>query len=252
MFPYLSIGPLSLPVPELSLIVGFWLGTLLTEHEIRMSNLDHKTIDNLIWILLISGLLGARVSYLARNFTAFQGNFKAIFSFNPALLDPSSGYLIALTSGFIFLSRKQISYWKILDGLTFLLSSMLISLSISKFASGKDYGLPTSLPWGINLWGEIRHPVQLYFLAAGIFTLIIVVYIYRRRYLAPGLTFLVFSALTSGGYLLLSRFRIPGPYLPGGYRLYQVIFWLFLAISLSLYIYFGRSKIWEKEHGSQE
>ena len=130
MFPYLSIGPLSLPTPELFLILGFWLGTLLTDQKLKKTNLDRKLIDNLIWILLISGLFGARLSYIASNISAFQGNFKAIVSPNPALLDPSGGFLISITSGYLYLSRKQISLWKILDGLTFLFSPILISLSL--------------------------------------------------------------------------------------------------------------------------
>jgi prolipoprotein diacylglyceryltransferase len=249
MFPYLSIGPLSLPTPELCLILGFWLGTYLTDHESKKSNLDQKLMDNLIWILLISGLLGARLSYIARNITAFQGNLKGIISLNPALFDPAGGFLIALTAGLIFLSRKQIHYWKILDGLTLLISSILISLSLGKFASGKNYGLPTNMPWGINLWGEYRHPVQLYILVSGIITLIIAFVIYRRTSHLPGFTFLLFSAITSGTYLFFSRFMVTDSYLPGGYRTYQIFYWILLAICLSAMIYLSMNS-WLRENGN--
>ena len=252
MFPYLSLGPLSLPVPELSLIVGFWLGTILLDHELTKSDLNKKMLDNLIWILLISGLLGARLSYLSRNISAFQGNFKAILSFNPALMDPAGGILISLTSGYVFLSKKQISYWKILDGLVFVLSPILISLSFAKFASGKDYGLPTKLPWGVNLWGEIRHPVQLYFLASGISALIIAVLIYRRRSHTPGFTFLVFSSCISGSYLFFSRYLVPDILLPGGFRLYQTLLWVFLTAFLGILIYLEKSQREEIDYGSSK
>jgi phosphatidylglycerol:prolipoprotein diacylglycerol transferase len=250
MFPYLSFGPFSLPIPELSLIIGFWLGTVLIDHELKKSNIDQRLVDNLLWILLLSGLLGARLSYIARNISAFQGNLKAILSLNPALLDPAGGFLIALTSGYIFLSKNQISYWKILDGLVFVLSPILISLSFAKFASGKDYGLPTNLPWGITLWGEIRHPVQLYFIAAGIAVLLIIRFIYHQRNHIPGYTFLIFLSLTSGSYLFLNRFLLPHIYLPGGYRLYQVLFWMVLTISLALRIFLEKSFSQENSNGS--
>ena len=249
MFPYLSIGPLSLPTPELCLILGFLLGTYLLDHESKISNLDRKLMDNLIWILLLAGLIGARLSYFTRNISAFKANYKAIISFNPALLDPAGGLLIAITAGYIFLSRKKISYWKILDGLTFLISPILISLNLGKFASGKNYGLPTIMPWGINLWGDFRHPVQLYLLVTGIITLIIALMIYRRKFHLPGFTFLVFSALTSGAYLFFNRFMETASYLPGGYGTFQIVFWTLLGLCLGVMIYLNINT-WPQENGN--
>jgi phosphatidylglycerol:prolipoprotein diacylglycerol transferase len=250
MFPNLTIGPISLPIPEFSLLIGFWIGAILAGRAAKKSGLDHQLIDNLIWLILISGLLGARVSYLARNFSAFQGNLKAILSLNPALMDPSGGFLVAITSVYIFLSKKQISYLKVIDSLVFFISPLLISLNLARFASGNAYGLPTNLPWGINLWAEIRHPVQLYLGASGLIILIISMLIYQQKYHLPGYTFFLFSSLTSGAYLFFSRFITAKSYLPGGYRLYQIVFWLLLAISLGLWIQLERSLKQETANGS--
>jgi prolipoprotein diacylglyceryltransferase len=252
MFPYLSLGPLSLPTPELSLILGFLFGTMLADRELKKSDYDPKYLDNLIWVLFLSGLVGARVSYLARNFSAFQGNFKSIFSLNPALLDPAGGFLIALTAGFIYLSKKHISYWKILDELSIFLSTFLVFINLADFASGNNHGQPTDLPWGIELWGEFRHPVQLYFIISGAIILAVVVFVFRQRHHSTGFTFLAFSVLVSASYLFLSHFRVPDYFLPGGIRLYQLLFWFLLVISLVAFNYLGKTWIPENNNDSKK
>ena len=59
-------------------------------------------------------------------------------------------------------NAKKLEIWSVLDALSLLLPVIGMGLGLATFAVGSQYGTPTGLPWGINLWGEIRHPVQLY------------------------------------------------------------------------------------------
>ncbi|KPV54953.1 hypothetical protein SE17_00645 [Kouleothrix aurantiaca] len=46
--------------------------------------------------------------------------------------------------------------------------------------SGEAFGLPTSMPWGVPLFGTIRHPTQIYFALTALISLGILVWLARR------------------------------------------------------------------------
>ena len=235
MFPILSIGPISLPLPPLLLILGFWLGITITDLKAKQSSIDPGFIDKLLWTSLISGLIGARLSFIARNPQAFQGNLVSIVSINPNLFDIAGGILIAFAVGFIIISNSKIPGWKILDLLSPLFIVLLISISLSRFASGDDFGTITSMPWGIFLWGENRHPVQLYYFIANLFVLMLTLKNFPKDVSTPGKTFLTFSIMTTSLYLFLSGFQETQVLIAFGLHLNKILFWLLLTLSLTIY-----------------
>jgi len=234
MFPTINLGPLSLPAPELILILGFWLGSTFSERHAKQFNLDPLILDKTLWITLLSGIIGARLSYVARSSFAFEGNLLAIISLNPDLLDPAGGLLISAAVGFLYLSRQQISVKAFLDSLSPLLGVMAIALSLSNFASGRGFGTATFLPWGIELWGEIRHPVQVYYIIGGVLTLFFLLRFFRTKTYQPGIIFTAFLSLTSGYRLFFSGFQETRFVTFSGIRISQVVVWAILLISLYL------------------
>jgi len=234
MFPTINLGPLSLPAPELILILGFWLGSTFSERYAKQFNLDPLILDKTLWITLLSGIIGARLSYVARSSFAFEGNLLAIISLNPDLLDPAGGLLISAAVGFLYLSRQQISVKAFLDSLSPLLGVMAIALSLSNFASGRGFGTATFLPWGIELWGEIRHPVQVYYIIGGVLTLFFLLRFFRTKTYQPGIIFTAFLSLTSGYRLFFSGFQETRFFTFSGIRISQVVVWAILLISLYL------------------
>jgi prolipoprotein diacylglyceryltransferase len=250
MFPTINLGPLSLPAPEFILLLGFWLGSTLSERHAKRFNLDPLVLDKVLWITLLSGIIGARLSYVVRSSFAFEGNLLAIISLNPDLLDPAGGIFISTAVGFLFLSKQQISAKAFLDSISPFLGVMAIALSLSNFASGRGFGTSTVLPWGIDLWGEIRHPVQIYYIIGGFLTLLFLLSIFRIKIYLPGTIFTAFLSLTSGYRLFFSGFQETRFVTFYGIRISQVVVWAILLISL----YFLRNQIFpvreEKTHAS--
>ncbi len=234
MFPTINIGPLSIPAPGFILLLGFWFGSVLTERKARRFKIDPALMEKVLWICLSSGLIGARLSYIARAPSAFQGNLLSIFSLNPNLLDPVGGLLISAAVGVHYISYQHISFWSFLDSLTPFFAVIAISLSLSSFAAGTGFGTSTTLPWGLFLWGEIRHPVQIYHLLGEIITLYIILAIKQTDEYQAGFTFLLFISLTSGFRLFFSGFQESASLIADGIRLLQVAYWMILAISLFL------------------
>ena len=86
------------------------------------------------------------------------------------------------------------------------LAAFGLAVGFSHLASGDAFGMETSLPWAIELWGAQRHPTQIYeVLAAGfIFWLIWEI---RRKTQVAGFLFLIFVALTALSRLVIEAFR---------------------------------------------
>jgi phosphatidylglycerol:prolipoprotein diacylglycerol transferase len=120
-----------------------------------------------------------------------------------------------------------------LDVFTPALAIFSIFLGLSHLASGKAFGIPTSLPWGINLWGEKRHPSQVYEIFAALIILLIFWWRFGKQTI-PGALFLLIITATAGVRLFLETWRGDNMALIGGIRLSQLIAWFVMALGLIL------------------
>ena len=251
MFPIINLGPISMPAPSLILLLGFWLGSVLAERKSKRFKVNPNLVEKVLWVCLLAGLIGARLSYIARYPSAFQENLFSIFSLNPNLLDPIGGLLISAAVGFAYISHQRISLLASLDSLTPFFAVMAIALSFSNFAAGTGFGTSTTLPWGISLWGELRHPVQIYHLVSGLVALYLISVRIQTNDHQPGFTFLLFVSLTSGFRLFFSGFQETASLVGDGIRLSQLTYWTILAISLFLLNKYNRPPQMEKPDESQ-
>jgi len=236
MFPVIQIGPLALQTPGLIIILGIWFGLTLAERHSHRYNISPDLLYNLVFISFITGVLGARIVYAVQYFDAFVNTPLNLFSFNPGLLDPIGGIGFGFLAALIYGNRKNIPFWEILDALTLLLAVTTIAFYLSQFASGDAFGIETTLPWGIHLWGTKRHPTQIYNIIAATAALIIIwpkVNGTNNPYI-PGKTFLSFLALSAGARLFLDAFRGDSVTLIFHFRNVQVVAWCLLAITLWL------------------
>jgi phosphatidylglycerol---prolipoprotein diacylglyceryl transferase len=235
MFPVIQIGPLSLQAPGLILLIGIWLGLTIAERLSPRFQISPNQLYNLVFIILISGLIGARLSYVLQNLNAFTQSPLNLFSLNPGLLDPLGGAAVVFITGVIYVNRKQVPVLPSLDALSPFFAVMWIALGLSNLASGKAFGMETQLLWGIELWGATRHPTQIYQILAGF---VILAFIWPQgstlKFVEkePGKTFGLFLALSAGAWIIIETFRGDSTLLPGGIRTGQVAAWVGLAISL--------------------
>jgi len=235
MLPTLQLGPLALQVPGLVLLAGLWLGLTLSERRARRIGENPGDLFNLVFIALIAGIIGARLSYAITYPSAFAANPLSLLSINPGLFDPLAGVFIGICAAAIYIYRKQLPFWSTLDALTPFFAVLAVAQGIAHFAAGSAFGTPTDLPWGINLWGATRHPTQIYeILLAAI--ILLAVYLIDKSQLGQtsGFTFLSFIALSSAARLFSEAFRGDSTLIGNGFRSAQIISWLVLAACLAL------------------
>jgi len=235
MFPILQIGPLVIQVPGLLLLAGLWLGLTLSERvllENKPRKLTGQDLNNLTLVGLGAAILAARLGYVLRFPSAFNGNPMDLLSLSPALLDPGFGILGGLIAATAFVQRKRLPASLVIDAMTPLFAVMAAAWYLSNLSSGFGFGLPTDLPWGIDLFGARRHPTQIYDSIAALATL---AFIWRSRKdykFGEGKFFLTFILITAGLRIFLEAFHATGMTVWGGWRVNQIVAWPTLCLGL--------------------
>jgi phosphatidylglycerol:prolipoprotein diacylglycerol transferase len=237
MLPILHLGPLAIQTAGLVVILSLWLGLTLSERLAVRIQVTRAEMDNLALVVLVAGLLGARLTYIARYPDAFLHNPFSLISPSPALLDVMGGIAVAAIAAAVYMQRRKMSFWRTMDALTPAFAVLFVGIGVSHLASGAAFGAPSNLPWSIDLWGSRRHPSQIYEILAASGILVFVWQRFERfKYgyakLTVGSTFLTFLALSAGSRLFLEAFRGDSILLFGHLRSAQLVSWLILAFSL--------------------
>lgn len=240
MLPILHLGPLAIQTAGLVVILSVWLGLTLSDRLAAHIQVNRAEMDNLALVVLVAGLLGARLTYIARFPDAFLHNPFSLISPSPALFDSTGGIVLAAIAAAVYMQRRKMSFWRTMDALTPAFAVLFLGIGVSHLASGAAFGAPSNLPWSIDLWGTRRHPSQIYEILAASGILVFVLQRIKRfkhayahlMDLMVGSTFLTFLALSAGSRLFLEAFRGDSILLFGHFRSAQLISWLILAFSL--------------------
>jgi prolipoprotein diacylglyceryltransferase len=160
--------------------------------------------------------------YAIRFFSVYLENPLSLFSLNPSTLVAEEGIFTGLIAAIIYGQRKGLRFWPSMDVLAPGLAVFNIALGISHLASGNAFGAPSTLPWALELWGELRHPTQVYEI---IIAALILVLLWRIREwkVFPGFVFLSWLGLTALSRLLIEAFRGDSVIMAGSLRSAQVI-----------------------------
>ena len=205
-------------------------GLYLAEKRSTRHGINNDDLNNIIFFPLIGYLFGGRILYALENLSAFTQNPASLVSLNLDLFDPFSGLVVAVIVALVYGQRRNLSFWSTLDALTPLFAVFALGLGLAHLASGSAFGKETALPWGMDLWGAVRHPSQVYEILASL--LILGLLWSQRADPRPGFHFLTFSALTSAARLFLEAFRGDSTLIFGGLRAAQLLAWVVLVLCL--------------------
>lgn len=234
MFPVMQLGGLSIQTSGLILLAGLWVALSVVERYAPRLGADTEEISNLSFYSLIGAILGARLVYVLRFPATFSEHPVNVFSLNPGLLDPAGALVAALLVALIYGQRRQLDLLTTLDALMPGFAVLALTLSLSQLASGSSFGLPSELPWAIELWGASRHPTQIYSVLAfaGLLWLLVSRLIPAKRH--KGSLFLMVAALSAIIRIFVDGLRGDEVALLFGLRSTQMAAWLVLAACLWL------------------
>lgn len=203
MFPLLlKIGPIPIHTYGFLIAVGFLLALEVIRRLSIRSKLPVDPVLDLVFWLLISGFIGARLLFVLTRWQYFLAHPIDILKVWEGGLVFFGG-LLAATAFFVFyIRKKKLPVWKTMD---VLVPGLVLNHALGRlgcFATGCCYGKPTDLPWGVQFNSELveialrgipLHPVQLYE-AISLFVLFLAslwVFKHRRFEGQVGLTYFI-------------------------------------------------------------
>ena len=208
MFPILEIGPLAIQAAGFFLLISLAIGTWLTGKFSEALGTNTDAIENGVLIILGVFLASARLGFILQNPQTFLGNPSEIISLSPRTLNIGFGILVSTLTAASLTQRNHIPLWPTLDTLTPLIILITIGIHLANLANGDGFGLKTQLPWGLDLWGAKRHPVQFYALILlGLYFIVHLLFTKRLSqtgFLRSGLLFSI-TAMAIAIIIILTR-----------------------------------------------
>lgn len=258
-----QLGPFSLRWYGLLIAVAVLLGLLLSTRLGRQRGIDPTLITDLLPILVLAAVVGARIYYVVFEWRQYQLNWLdalAVWRGGIAI----HGALIGGTLAVILYARwRRIAFWNLLD---VLLPSVALGQAIGRwgnFFNSEAFGLPTDLPWKLTIPFANRplnfldqttfHPTFLYESLWNLGVVILLLLLFQRGSrgrlaLPPGALSCVYLFTYSTGRLWIEGLRIDPlclgglpPFCEGGLRMAQLVSLLLMAIGgLGLWWLYGR------------
>jgi phosphatidylglycerol:prolipoprotein diacylglycerol transferase len=168
MYPRLQLGPIVIGTYGLSLLVAFIISWKALEANLIRNNLPGHRADWIIILLSVSGILGSKVYHVLESPAELLAHPSKLFIFTGGFA--WFGGFLAGVLALCFLARcYKMPALRLLD-----LASPVAALGYSigrlgcLFAGDGDYGVPTSLPWGMSFPNGIVptmyavHPTPIY------------------------------------------------------------------------------------------
>ena len=188
----------------LMLALAFLIGTWLGLREAKRLGLDEDKVVNVILIVLVASVLGARALYVMEHVQEFRREWGSVVALWQGGLTLYGGIVAGTVAGLMAARHFGLPMWSVADALT---PSIALGTAIGRagcFLNGCCYGRPTTLPWGVvfppdsyaglEFGNATVHPSQLYLAGTGLL-LFLLTWGLRGRVRVPGTLFWLFIIL---------------------------------------------------------
>ncbi|MEA2020405.1 MAG: prolipoprotein diacylglyceryl transferase family protein [Patescibacteria group bacterium] len=112
---FLHLGPVTIYYQGILLALGVFLGAFLFWQRAREEGFDEEKILDLSLISLVAGIFGARLVFIAINFSVFKSNWSDVFRSLGSGLNFLGGFAFGAGSFYLFVRRKGWSVLKLAD-----------------------------------------------------------------------------------------------------------------------------------------
>ena len=143
---------------------GALLAFVLTLRMAPSAGISKAEAADLVLLLFVSGIVGARSFYVGQHPEQYVGRFWHAWSLQEGGLVWYGGFILAVIAGVLYAAVKRLSVMKLCD-----LFSPVAALAhalgrLGCFFNGCCYGREASLPWGVSFGpgAPPRLPTQLY------------------------------------------------------------------------------------------
>jgi phosphatidylglycerol:prolipoprotein diacylglycerol transferase len=261
MRPWLFfIGDLGVPSYWALLMIGFMAAIYLSWRMARRGGIDTNRILDLNLIILLSGLIGARLMHVLVEDDPLNPGEPILFNYLKHPLEIFNitnglafygGLILAALAGVWYVRRRGLGVGRVADIAGVCIPLGLVFGRLGCFLAGCCHGKPTDLPWGVVFQDPASlarplnvplHPTQLYSSAFALLLFALMWAGHRRWKRFDGQVFLWFLALYSAGRFLIEFLRNDnrGMFFSGYLSASQVVALPLTAVALFFLFYLGR------------
>ncbi len=161
IFSTIELGFFSIHIWGLFAAIGFLVALYFIVKEAKRKKVSVDSVYSIAFFVILGGLLGARVAYVLGNLNLYS-SFLDISKLWEGGLGFFGGFIGAFIFGFVYIKIKKLNFWKYVDIFVIGVPIGHIFGRIGCYLTGLHVGKVNSLPWGILVNNEIRHPVVAY------------------------------------------------------------------------------------------
>ncbi|HEY0604349.1 MAG TPA: prolipoprotein diacylglyceryl transferase family protein, partial [Herpetosiphonaceae bacterium] len=160
MYPLVRIGPFSLSSGGLLLLIAAMAGSALAGRIGRARGTGNlgQQVDNLFYPAVIGAVIGARLWYGIFNWDLFGRTPRLFWALRVESFAWPGALLGGLLLGYLWCRWRGYDLAAVADVAALALPVPQAIASLGLLLSGEAFGAPTSLPWGVSLFGVVRHP----------------------------------------------------------------------------------------------
>ncbi len=234
-------------------VVAIVVGYFLVKSEVRRKemNLTPDDVMNLIFWIVLGGIIGARIYYVVFNWDLYWPDWKEMAAIWHGGLAIHGGILGGFLGGFIYCRTKGVPFLKGADVVAPALILGQVFGRLGNFMNGDAHGLPTEMPWGIvfppgSIAGEQfphmpLHPTMLYEMGINL-AIFFFLWSIRKRPAKDGFIISLYLILYSAGRFVVSFFRADSLMI-GELRAAHLISVVIIAIVIPLLI---KERLWSR------
>lgn len=171
MHPVLfKIGPVVVHTYGALMALAFLMAMVISKREAKIYGEDPEKVADLIFYILVWGIIGARLFYVGVNLSWFLKHPLDVLKVWEGGLVFYGGFIGGLGAAIFCVKRRQMAFWRSLDILTPALPFGHFLGRLGCFNAGCCYGKTCDLPWAVTFSDRLSlaptgvplHPSQLY------------------------------------------------------------------------------------------
>lgn len=218
--------------------IGMLLGILITYKRAPQFGIESERIIDFGLFCLPAAVIGARAWYVIFNWEYYQGDFLKIINIKLGGLAFHGGLIFAVLTAVVLCKKWSVSAWDLTD---LVMPAVALGQSIGRwgnYINQEAYGIPTDLPWAIEVNGQMVHPTFLYESIWCMFLFIFLLKISPNRKFSGQIT-LLYGILYSAERVFVEGLRTDSLYFMG-FRTAQLV--SITAIIVCGAVYFVKKK----------
>ncbi|MCX6742340.1 MAG: prolipoprotein diacylglyceryl transferase [Candidatus Pacearchaeota archaeon] len=161
----LKIGNFTIYTWGAFFVLAFLITSILFFREARKRGIEENTIWSILLLILLGAIIGGRLFFIFENLSYFISKPLEILAFGKGGETSYGGIILSILFVWLYCKKNKdkIRFSQILDTVAPYLALGLAIARIGCFLNWDDFGIASSLPWAIQVAGDIlRHPTQLY------------------------------------------------------------------------------------------